>query len=646
MRRRAAGALLVALLLGPLLGVGEARGAEYSMQTVARYVANAAAQRVEVGVDVTFTNSTPDPPGHLSGFDRIDVGIHAGASDVLARDAAGPLGVVVEERDGVLVASVKARTRIRYNRVADFTLSYELVDGQAPGVHVRPQVIAFAAWGFGTASEVTVDLPAAYAVDISGDPLTPSTEGEVIRLSSGPIADPSRWLALVTATQTGTYVTTSQSVALTSGTVDLQVRSWTDDAAWGEHALALLARALPILEEAIGLPYTRIGPLVVTEAATGSGALSEPVSSNAEILVAFDEPDFTLLHQAVHVWVGEQLASDRWIREGLASHFAAVAADRLGVPLPYTPAERATELAADAIPLADWGPTPATPAADAYAYAASWAFADRIAAAVGAANLVEAIRRASAGLSAYDPRAADPSLPGELGAPPLDTRRLLDQLASVSGIDLADTFREVVLEQSAGVELIHRAAARASYFRLLAAAGDWGAPDSVRLEMTEWRFDDATAGIHAALAWLAERDRLVEQITAAGLTTPDRLRARYMVAGGGPAAADELAAEWVVVEAYDNVRAQIAAPRGWFGVIGLIGSDDPPAALRAAALSFADGDLTAAADTLAVLAVQLGRATADGLTRAAIVVVLVAMLGAVAMLAIRRRRGSHYTAAP
>jgi hypothetical protein len=215
----------------------------------------------------------------------------------------------------------------------------------------------------------------------------------------------------------------------------------------------------------------------------------------------------------------------------------------------------------------------------------------------------------------------------------------------VSGVDLASAFRDVALEPAAGIELVHRAEARAAYASLLAAAGDWGAPDTIRLEMAEWRFEDAGAGIDAALAWFVERDRLVEQITAAGLTTPDRLRERYMAAGGGPAAADELAAERVVVEAYDDVRAQVAAPRGWLDLIGLIGSDDPEAALRAAALSFADGDLGTAAGTLEALAVQLGRATADGLMRAAILVVLVAMLGTLALLLIRRRRGSHYTAA-
>jgi len=646
MTRRLAGALTLAVLLAPLLGTGQARAAEYSMATVARYVVDPAAGEVAVSVEVAFTNTTPNPPGQVSGFDRIDLAVHDGATDVQAEDATGALTVEIEAGEGSLVASVKPRSRVGYNASVSFTLSYLLLDGAAAGVHARQQVVELPAWGFGTSSEVTVELPTGYAVEMTGDQLEASTDGDRMQWTSGPIADPSRWLAQITATRPATYTTLSRSVALASGTVDLQVRAWVDDVAWGRRALDLLAQALPILEEGIGLPYTRLGPLVVIEVVSGEGEPAQPASPSAEILVAFDEPEFTLLHQAAHIWIGEQLAADRWIREGLASHFAAQAAADLGVALPYAPAQRAGELEADARPLATWEAEAATAAEDAYAYAASWAFVDRVATSVGEAHLVEAIRRVVAGLSAYDPRAPDPTVPTGLRATPVDTRRLLDQLAAVSDVDLADAFRDVVLGPEAARELAKRAIARAAYDELIDAAGDWGGPDPIRAAMTEWRFDDTSTGIEAARAWLRERDRLVERIAAAGLTTPDRLRERFMANGGGPDAITELDAERAVVELFEAVQAQVIAGHGPLEVIGLLGADDPRGLLGEAALRFSAGDLRTAAETLEAAALQLNRATADGLLRIAISVALLTVAALLAGRSIRRRRGSHYTAAP
>ena len=645
MTRRQVGTLVLALLLAPLLGASQARAAEYSMATVARYVVDPEIGAIAVTVEVVFTNTTPNPPGQVSGFVQIDLAVHDGASEVVAEDASGSLSIEVGTGDGFTIASVKPRSRVGYNASVRFTLSYLLIDGVAAGVHARPQVVELPAWGFGTSSGVTVELPAGYAIEITGDPMEASTDGDRMQLTSGPIADPGRWLAQITATRPATYMTLSRSVPLASGTVDLQVRAWADDQAWGRGALDLLARALPILEESIGLPYTRVGPLVVIEVVRGEGEAGEPASPSAEILVAFDEPDFTLLHQAAHIWISEQLAADQWIREGLASHFAARAAAGLGVELPYAPAQRAGELEADALPLAAWGHGEASGAQDAYAHAASWAFVDRVATAVGEAHLVEAIGRVMAGLSAYDPRTLDPALPTRPGAVPVDTRRLLDQLAAVSGVDLGDAFGYVALGPEAALEIAKRAIARAAHDDLIDAAGDWGAPDAIRVEMAEWRFDEARTSIETARAWLVERDRVVDRIATAGLTTPDRLREIFMAFGGGPEATAELDAERAVVELFEEVRAKVAAGSGPLEVIGLVGGDDPRELLGDAALRFSAGELRTAAERLEAAALLLDRAPTDGLVRVATLVGLLAIAALLAGRSIRARRGSHYTAA-
>jgi hypothetical protein len=637
-------AISVALLGLPLIPPSLANAAEYEMATVADYVADPTAGTISVSVAVSFTNTLPNPPGQVSAFNHVDLAIQDGASMVVARDGAGPLQVGVNTQNGVLMAAVATRARVLYNATVSFTLTYRLADGAAPDLHVRPGVVKFPAWGFGTSSQVTVRLPAGYDANAEGDAMLTSEDGANVVLTSDPIPDPGRWLALITAILPRDYVTQSASVPLSSGTVDLQVRAWSDDPAWGEQTLSLLVEALPMLEEAIALPYPRVGPLVVSEAAGGESSTGPLSSSDAEIQVAFDRSPFTLLHQAAHIWISDQLAADRWTREGLASHYAALVASRLGVEPPYDPATRASGLAADAEPLIDWVGRAGT-SADAYGYAASWAVVERIAGAVGEPRLTLVLRRVVAGLSAYDPTEPGSDATDGTPYPPVDTRRLLDQLAAVSNVDVSGSFREAVFGPDATDELAQRDAARGAYLRLRTAAGDWGAPDSVRAAMSEWRFDEAQAAIREASAWLGQRDAFIAKLSAAGLVPPDRLRDRYLAAGGGAEASAELEAEEALVDAYIAMRKRTLAGRAPLEAVGLFLAGDPKLLLAEAADQFAQGDLRASAGALDRLGLQLDRAPSDGAVRLAAAGVLLALIGLGVAVTLRRRSGSHYTAA-
>jgi hypothetical protein len=647
-RRRLAATLVVALQLLRLSTATNVAAADaaYTMTTVARYAVDPAAGEIVVTVEAVFTNTTPDPPGQLSTFDRIDLGIHNGASQLAAEDAKGALAVELVTRDGVQVASVRPRARVRYNRSFSFKLSYHLADGGAPDLHVRPEVVKFSAWGFGTTSEVTVELPVGYQARADGNPMVIDTGGPTLRLASGQISDPSTWLALVTATLPTSYAAPlTASVALASGTVDLQVRAWTVDPAWGDRTLATLTAGLPRLEEAIGLPYPRVGPLVVSEAVGGEGSADQQPLPAAEMQVAFDADAFTLLHQAAHIWITDQLAADRWLREGIASHVAAQVAAGIGAALPYDPAARASELVADAFPLVAWGSQPTISVHDAYAYAASWALVDRIAATVGEANLARTLRRVVAAIGPYDPTDADqlPLTGGRFAA--VDSRRFLDQLAASSGVDLSDIFGQVVLAAEAVVELRERQLARDDYEKLLRLAGDWGAADPIRTAMAAWRFDEARPAMEVASAWLVKRDALIAKVARAGLTTPEQLRDQFTAVGGGADAEAELTAEAAVVDADLEIQARAAAPRDLLETIGLFAADDPRTLLAAAGDEFAQGDLQAAARDLDAAEVQLNRAPTNGVVRIASAVVLLTVIVLLWSLTIRRRGGTHYTGA-
>lgn len=637
--------MAIALILLPALPLPVAATPEYEMVTSAAYAVDPVAGRVAVRVEVTFTNTLPDPPGKISAFTHVDLAVQGGASGVVASDGAGGLHVDLEQRDGALVASVRTRSRVRYDKSVTFTLTYSLADGAGLDLHVSRRVVKFPAWGFGTSSQVTVHVPGGYDARADGEPMVSDQQGDgAVLLSSGPIADPSAWLAIVTAVRPGDYTTQSASVPLASGTVDLQVRSWSEDPAWGEETLALMVAALPKLEEAIGLPYPRLGPLVVTEAAVGEPGGGGLPSATAEIQAAFDGSAFSLLHQAAHIWISDQLASDRWVREGLASHYAALVARGLDVARPFDPSDRMEALVADARPLLDWQVAGASGAADAFGYAASWAVVDRIASAVGETHLRMALERVVGGLSAYDPDEPEAAGDGR-PYPPVDSRRLLDELGAVGGADVTELFREEVFGPDATIELGQRDTARSRYSRLVADSGGWDAPDPVRDAMTGWRFNDAEAAMDDASAWLKERDDLVAICSAAGLVPPDRLRERYLSVGGGAEAVVELGAVRALADAYVALQLRVVAQRGVLDAVGLFLADDPKQLLADAGGSFAAGDLRAAAGAMDRLELELNRAPSDGAARLAGAAVLVALLGLAVGVTLRHRSGSHYTAA-
>jgi hypothetical protein len=438
---------------------------------------------------------------------------------------------------------------------------------------------------------------------------------------------------------------------MAAGTVELQVRAWSDDRAWGRRIRDLLAEAMPRLEAEIGLPLPTSGPLVVVETLPASGGeLSEPTVEGADLAIGFDESEFTVLHQLAHAWLSPALAEDRWVREGFSSRAAAAIAGKLHVDPPFAPAREARDLDDDAFPLVSWGVGDASAAQDRYAYAASWAAADALAKAVGADTLRLAWQRTAAGMDGYQPVEDEPP-PSTAGQPiaPTDSRHLHDQLEAVSGVDLTSIFKTSVYDRATNELLSARTHARGEFVALVQRARAWAAPDPVRLAMAGWRFDDAEVAIAEATQWLVDRDALMNDIQVAGLTAPQRLRDEYQTGGGTPAARTELEAEAAVVGSYADALALASAERSPVEEVGLLGGDEPADVLAEAKVAFAQGDLIGAAELSSGALDRLQRADQDGLVRvASAAIVLVALLVLAMSLARRRRRarGSGYTARP
>ncbi len=652
-RAAAAATLLLLLIAGLLPGQAQrARAAEYSMETSASYTVAPEKRVVSVSVEVTFENTTPDPAGQFSLFEVVDLALQPGASAVAATDEEGDLRVDTAHKDGFLLASVHPRQGVRYQQQAVFSVGYELTDGATAEVRIRPSLIAFPVWSFGTGGSVEVTLPDRYDVTVDGNDLEARRAGGSVVLTSGAIDEPQAWLAHLLAVGPSSYMTLSAAVPLGSATVDLQVRAWADDEAWGTATLDLLAKALPLLEERIGLAYPQIGPLVVVESVGGAGeGVGDGGDEGTQLQAGYDQPPFTLVHQAAHAWYSEQLASDRWIREGFASLAASGLADELGIEPVYEPAARRAELEAAAFPLVSWGAGESTPEQDAWAYAASWDVAAQIANLVGPEAVQLAWQRIVSDVGPYQPVSDEPPTSGHPAKPatPVDSRRLLDQLEAVSDADVASLFAGSVLDPDASALLSSRAEARTGLSELLDAADGWGAPEPVQVDLTAWQFDSALERIGDARSWLQGRDALLAAAADAGLTVPQRLRDRYRTSGGGPDAREELEAERAVVDRYQDVLERSNRERGLLERLGLLGGPRPSALLSDANRLFAEGELRGAAEAVAAARLRLEHAATDGIVRIVAVLLVALVLVFVAFRLVQRRRArpaNDYTAAP
>jgi hypothetical protein len=649
LRRRLSPVLALALLVvaavpapGPL-APSHARAAEYELETVATYAVEPANGGIAVTVAIEFTNTTPDPAGQFSVFDQVMLAVHDEATDVQARDDEGDLDVTLETEGDVNVATVELREGLRFEETVELELAYTLPDTDDPRMRVRPSLVVFPAWSFGTTGTVRITIPSGYEVRVDGDPLTERDEA----YESGEIADPSRWLALVTAIRAPEFTTYDATVPLSGGTADLRVRAFADDDVWGEAMRALLVQALPLLEAEIGLPYPLIGQLVVTEAIAADGSdFGEGAAGGTEILVAYDQPPFTALHQVSHVWLSPSFIEARWIREGMASAVAAAIAEPIEADPPFDPVEAAAERADAAFPLDAWR-SDAGREGESYGYAASWAVIDRIEDQVGADAIRTVLRRVAAALGPYQAASIEPqpTVDGVTSpASPLTSRAFLDHLETVSGADLSGLFADMVLGADDVAMLETRAAARGAFFELADAGGNWGTPDPVRGAMTAWSFDDAERQIADARAWLVERDRLVSEMSAAGLSASDRLQEAYRAYGGGSAAISQLNAHRAVVEAYVVTADAVNAERTFVERIGLIGGPEPSRELAMANGRFASGDLRGAVEAISEAQRILAAAETSGIVRLVSAALVVLLVLGLAILLVRRR--SSYTAAP
>ena len=494
------------------------------------------------------------------------------------------------------------------------TLAYDIVDpGGAPdrAVRVSRSLVSFSAWAVAGPSSpggsVTVRFPTGYDVLVRRGPLNgPAKDPTGYDIwTSGQLAAPLDFVADFSADRPTEYVETQRTITLAEGTASVTLRSWPDDTAWEQRVGSLIERAVPVLEQLIGLPWPSEQTLQVHEALVrstgGYAGIYDPAEHRIDI--AYAAPDAIVIHELAHAWFNGGLVADRWIAEGFASHYADLAAAELGVdPAPVAPPDPEAPF----LPLNAWGEaSPDATDAEAWGYAASLELANAVAARAGEEALREVWAMAASGVGGYQPPGGMPLLDGPprpagafepAGGVP-DWRGLLDLLEDTSQEQFVDLWRQWVARPQDLAALADRASTRGYFARSVALAGEWQLPTEIRAAMRAWRFDVAREQLLAADAVQAQRVALQTSAAAAGATLPGTLRATFEGDAGLAAAAAEAAAEQTVVDAIADARAAKPTERGvgerLIIDVGLL-FQDPDARVEGAVAALAAGDLEGA----------------------------------------------------
>ncbi len=630
---------------------------DIAITTTTRYTVQPAAGRVRVVVKVSAVNRKPDRVmgGRVTRYfyDGVNLGVQPEARAFRATQGGEATRVTATGRDGYRLVTVRFRHKLYFGDRARVRLVFNLPGGaprSGSDVRVSPAFATFTAWAFGDTGSVRVEVPDEFRVDVAGEDLVAEAGADGLQAWAATAADPLDWYAWISATSEAGL--TSQQLSLSDGE-EVAIRSWPDDPRWRARVRDLLRDGLPSLAARIGLPWPVEGTLRVTEVHTplleGYAGFYDPATD--EITISEDLDDLTIVHEASHAWFNSSLFTERWITEGLADEYAALAlrADGRGYPGP----DRVSRSDPASFPLEDWPPPAAirdeaAGAQERYGYAAAWTLVRRLVTRVGEQGMRQAFAAAAAGTTAY---------PGE-GTPepsrlPNDWRRFLDLVQQAAGPVTADagarTLAEVValwaLDDQQAAQLPEREAALAAYAKLQLDGAGWAPPEAVRMSLDRWRFDAAAAAIARSEAILELRDELSLLAASVSLAPDPAFEARYQDAGSvaelnvlADAVANSLAVLDEVVAARDAAR----GPRDWLADWGL-GDVDPAASAAAAGSAWQAGDLEGAraaaagvADTLAS-APEAGRNKAVLAGGAGTAALLLLALG-VAVLARRRSR--------
>ena len=622
----------------------------------ARYQVLPAEHRIHVTIDAVATSRERDTAEGRVYYSGITFAVQGGATNLAASSRGQPIGArVASVDDDFTGVEVTFGRGVFYGQSYPYTVSFDLLDPGGAGtrdLRIGSSLAAFPVWAFGTSEEpggsVRVELPAGYTASIQGWDMTESTlPGGGLLLSAEP-DDPLAFFAYVSADRPGAFANKKLTLDVNGTPAELLVRAWDDDPAWDKQVTRLLKRGIPTLQSLIGVEYPVSGRLSVEEAATSRLGEYAGIYNRLTgvIRVRYDADAFVTLHEAAHIWFNGELFEDRWIGEAWAEFYGVTAGRRIGASGAVF--DLTDDLLDARIPLNDWGAVGIESLeTEDFAYAATYALAQRIASRTDLAALRDVWRAAASAEMAYQPihtGAAAHGVPFDLAG----WQQLLDLLEQRTGESYTDLWQDWVVNADQQSQLAARQAARHAYAEAVAAAEDWELPTSIRAEMGAWQFDAAREALDDASEVLADRDQIRDGAGELELTPPDALRVTFEGTDGLAAAAEEADAERVALTVLAAASEQLDGQPGIVTSIGLLGTD-PEADLTTAREAFESGDLDRATAAAARAADVRGGADDAGRVRVTVAggaVLLLDALGLGLLFARRQRHRRQQTTQP
>ena len=583
-----------------------------------RYVLEPAAHRVRVTVEAVATSFEPNTPEGQVFYSGITFAVQPGATNVTASSGGQSIGVRITDRtDTYTGIEVTFGRGVFFQQSYSYVVSVDLVDPSGTGtrdLRIGQSLAAFPVWAFGTSGEpgssVRVELPDGFTPDLQGTAMRDSElPGGGIVLSAEP-EDPFEFFAYLTADRPGAFADQAMTVDVNGVTANVLIRAWEDDPAWGQRVTRVIRRGLPALQDLIGVAYPGRGRLSVEEAATSRlgeyAGIYNPVTG--VIRVRYDADAFVTMHEAAHIWFNGSFFDSRWINEAWAEYYGVAAGRAIGAS--GATIDLTDDLLKVRIPLNDWGAIGVESLeVEEFAYAATYALAQRIANRAAVEGLQLVWQAVDTGEKAYQPVHETPE--PDIGVPiGLEAwKRLLDLLEERTDAEYDDLWLRWVVNDRQQRLIAQRQSARHAYEAVVTDAAAWELPESIRTDMAAWEFDAATDALDAAAEILDDRDAIEAAAAELDLTAPDALREAFEGEAGLAAADEEATAELATLELLADGGARVTGEPGLVESIGLMGSD-PAADLQRARAAFEDGDL-AQANEAATQAVSSRDGAAD-----------------------------------
>ncbi len=581
--RFSVGAALAAVIIGAL-AVGspasaQSEGNGLDETSVNTFLFDASEGVLRVTVEINLTNVTTDRrDGNIirqQYFDGYYVAVPLGAENIVATRNGSVL-------DGELTSDPEFPAFSYY----EFSLGRRIFSGQSTNVtvtydhlgagprndvpwRVNEAYASYVAFGLGDDEQVTINVlrPAGYEFDEFTD-LEGFEQGEPDGFGS------------VTFTRTGLSEDFDLIVGMSNDDrlavtplevdgVDIELRSWPDDLEWTAFATELVESGIPELEELIGWDWPIDEPFEMKQTIEpylyGYAGWFDTLEN--EIAVGEELDAETIYHELSHAWFNNELASERWINEGLAQIYAAELV-RLDGDEPAEPSVPPVSFSGGQ-PLADWSSFDPTDAEEDYGYNASFYVFDRIEDEIGFDGFRAVLLALDQQSSLYAPDDVDTTI--SIGG----WRRMLD-LFEIAGTSegAADLLREYVISDDDEELLAQRSDAQSAFADLTERLETWSMPDDIPTSMGFWRFERAVGEIDLAAAALDRRDEVAALTATTGVVPPD-VASELFAANDTELAEAQLAAQVDAGESLAESQATLATIAADAGLTPPAVSEEP-----------------------------------------------------------------------